>query len=66
MGDGGRGVMTNLKKICSIGNDLKSPREGTGRSGLWFPNQTLTWEVRVQGEKVFQKGFLRRGHQQSQ
>ena len=66
MADGGRGVMTNLKKICSIGNDLKSLSEGTGRSGLWFPNQTLTSEVLVQGEEFLQKGVLRRGHQQSQ
>ena len=66
MGDGGRGMMTNLKKTYSIGNDLKSLSEGTGRSGLWFLNQTLTSEVRIQGEEFFQKGVLRRGHHQSQ
>ena len=62
----GGGGDDQLKETCSIENDIKSPNEGTGRGGLWFPNQTLTSEVRVQGEEFFQKGFLRRGHQQSQ
>ena len=65
-GGGGGGGDDQLKKIYSIGNDLKSPSEGTGRGGLWFPHQILTSEVRVQGEEFFQKGFLHRGHQQSQ
>ena len=62
MGGGGD---DQLKKTSSLGNDLKSLSEGTGRSGLWFPNQTLTSEVLVQGEEFLQKGVLRRGHQQS-
>ena len=38
----------------------------TAKGSLWFPNQILTSEVSVQGEEFFQKGLLRRGHQQSQ
>ena len=54
-----------FKKNLQHRNFLKSLSEGTGRSGLWFPNQTLTSEVLVQGEEFLQKGDLRRGHQQS-
>ena len=58
MADGGEGGDDQLKlKTCSIENDLKSLSEGTGRSGLWFPNQTLTSEVLVQGEEFFQRVF---------
>ena len=56
MGDGGEGD-DQLTKNLQHRNYLKSLSEGTGRSGLWFPNQTLTSEVLVQGEEFFQRVF---------
>ena len=45
-GMGGEGD-DQLKKYLQHRNYLKSLSEGTGRSGLWFPNQILTSEVSV-------------------
>ena len=55
-GMGGEGD-DQLKKNLQHRNYLKSLSEGTGRSGLWFPNQTLTSEVLVQGEEFLQRVF---------
>ena len=62
MGDGGRGWWRIKKKNLQHRKWLKPQRRDRKK---WFSNQILTSEVRVQGEKLFQKGFLRRGHQQS-
>ena len=63
---GGGGWWPIKKKLQHRKWFKKPQRRDRKKCGLWFPNQTLTSEVRVQGEEFFQKGVLRRRHQQSQ